>query len=213
MPSDFPLALLEGIQRDLRGEWIPDAIGGADAFAAMARGVFRDCADYAIEPIRVPLASRSDSVWNVDVRLRVHLHLAVDAAISTAELELSPYVFGHRGPSSDYAPEYRRRLATARSLAQAAETAYVVLIDLHRFSRSVTMDLVRTQPWCTPRLIALLGDLCNVTSQVVIHGHEWAGRIANLVLAPLDAIISQPFVRWGDDYHVFASSQREQHSC
>jgi hypothetical protein len=207
MPNSNELSA--SFRLDLRGEWIPDYIGARDILAVLSGGNALPENPPRADSIRVPLATRQADVWNIDPVFRARLHVATEVAARRAESNLSPSVYGHKGLGFDHNAEYRRRLDDSEALALDASVNYVAIFDIRQFSKSVTLDMLAHAPWMTTDLHGLLLQLEELTGLVLMHGNVWSSRIGNLALTRVDAEVPKPFIRWGDDYHVFARSEAD----
>lgn len=196
---------------DLRTEWIPDAVGGR-GLGPWVDGVDAPALEDCLEGwLDAPYGLGLRPVPVVGVTWRASLHGAVDRLIGPAENQVAPEVFGYRDAGSSYRDDYRRlrhRLAEA-----VAMHPFAARVDIARLFESVTLDHCAATGVLDSLTLERLETLKSKTGMVLIPGHRWSRRIANLVLHRIDNAIMGTYFRWQDDYFLFANSEpqlREQ---
>jgi len=200
-PSRVGDQLTAALREDLRTDWIPDALGASDAAWLHATRHKRPEA-HQTRRLQACTPAGPRSVPLIDLGLRVALTLAVDRVAQVAETRrLTAGVFGYRDLATPYETEFARHQQALRTLV-SVPGGFVVKTDVRDFFGSVKLSTIVEAPWCTEALAELLAEVQALTEIVLLPGHRWARRLANLVLAPVDAVVSVPFVRWQDDYCV-----------
>ncbi len=195
------------LQEDGKNDWIPDALGYVDlpsmdrAATARARSL-RPCG----VPFDVPLADRRDTVWRLDPVWRAALNRTVDDCIKPAERLLGPAVYGNRDSATPYGIEYKRLLVDMRGLMANQQVAFVVVADIHRFSRSVTMGHLERLSGLSQQTLDLFAAIADEHGVPLVHGVRACSRVANLLLHPADGSIRVQFQRWADGYYLYADS-------
>jgi hypothetical protein len=207
-------ALASSFASDLFSDLIPDPIGASDVLALLRLGKIPPA-----EPIRAPelpwiMASRSEFVPVINVISRARLHCLTADALAAYSPE--PNVFAHRSLDVDYRPAYRARLERIRNLASDPCYPLVLAADVYRFSASVSLPVILSQPWMTEPLANELSALNATAGRCLLPGHHWANRIASAVLANVDltltSVVGHRWVRWSDDIHVFVADANEAQS-
>lgn len=204
-------ALARGFVADLLTDWVPDAIGAVDAVGALGEGSTPSASPVEADEITVQMAMHSERLAIIDVMLRARLHWLVDEAL-TGHLP-PPGVFSYRSSYSDYHAGYWKRAARLRELSTDDRYPLVLYADVHRFSASVSLEILVRQPWMTSALAKELTALHAVAGRCCLRGHIWANRLCGTVLEPLDAALERAvgprWVRWSDDIHVFVTDDDE----
>ncbi|GHC60683.1 hypothetical protein [Streptomyces flavofungini] len=217
MTDDMPpdgRALTAAFDGDLLTEYVPDALGAADVRRRLALG--RPLDDGALEPLhvgrlRVPLTRRAETVPVVSCAARARLLLLTEEAL--AGHAPRPEVFSYRSLGWEYRPAYQARQRHLRTLAARPELPLVLVLDVHRFGRSLPLATLRRAPWMTERLAGALTALHGAAGRSLLPGHRWSNRLATAALAPLDdtvaALAPGRWARWGDDLHIFVRDHAE----
>jgi hypothetical protein len=152
----------------------------------------------------------------VHPRLLVALHEVIVALREDAQPLLAPGVFGYRyGAERDwhYAPAWRA-FSDATAL-QASDAQWVAFTDVTSFFRSTSWRMVADaiSPHVTPQVMSELRGISDRFSAAGLNhlpsGYSDARFLSNLVLARADQAIGIPFVRWVDDYRLFADSYEQ----
>lgn len=205
-----PEDLVAGFDEDLKTQWIPDAIGGADVMRVIRRGqseALEFDATWRVEELEVATRKGIRKVRDVDTVTRAHLHCTVEDSIRDAERSLSKQVFGYRDATTDYSLDWTRFLSALNELA--GRNQFVVEADIKSCFESISLNAIRAGRWAPPSLLTLLSRVHATTGQVLIPGHRWSRRVANIVLGHIDKTIRAPFCRWQDDYKIGCRSRQE----
>ncbi|ANW19397.1 hypothetical protein I3J09_14980 [Streptomyces clavuligerus] len=203
-------ALRESFGQDLLTELIPDALGAVDALPYL-----RPTAEpppLEVGWITVPPACRAEPAPVVGPDVRAHLHALAERAL--AGYRPRPEVFGYRSATWEYRHGYRARQERLRALGECRdELPYVLTLDVHRFFRSLPLDVLLRAAWMTGALAERLTALHTRSGRCLLPGHRWASRLGTAVLDPVDAVLAERapgrWVRWGDDWHVCVSGADE----
>ncbi len=210
MTDDAP-ALRASFGHDLLTEWIPDALGAADALRDLARGRVPPPAALDVGWLRVPLARRTEAVPVVPVAVRAHLHRVVERALSG--FEPTAEVFSYRALTWNYRTAFGARGARLRALAERGDLPLVLSLDVHRFGRSLPLATLLDAAWMTEELATDLTRLTAEAGHCLLSSHHWANRLGGAALAPVDAVLGRlvpgQWLRWADDWHVFVRDADE----
>ncbi|GHE78401.1 hypothetical protein GCM10018785_53200 [Streptomyces longispororuber] len=212
MTEDAPpaQALSAAFDGDLLTDYVPDALGAVDVRRLLCTG--RPLEDpLHVGHLRVPLARRLEVVPVVSCAARARMLRLTEQALSAHVPR--PEVFSYRSLDWRYRPAYQERQHHLRALAARGGLPLVLVLDVHRFGRSLPLDVLCRTPWMTERLAEALTALYSAAGRALLPGHRWANRLATAVLAPLDDAVASlapgRWTRWGDDLHVFVRDHAE----
>lgn len=194
-------------------DWIPDPWGWRDAPTVLAEWDDDDLRQDVLTRMRVPfLGGRFRIVPVLGSALRVGLMARTLEVMKDVDASLSDSVFAYR-LLGDWRYEHYRAASkrrTAWETAAGGENPYVQLLDLKAFFPSIGVGVLKTQLGQLPqwdRLSQLLEWFESQLGYAVPEGYAPARSLANVVLAPVDAVITVPYSRWVDDYHFFCQSE------
>ncbi|UNO42199.1 hypothetical protein [Streptomyces sp. MST-110588] len=213
MTQDSPpaQALSTAFDGDLLTDYVPDALGAVDVRRLLSIGRPLDDEPFRVGHLRVPLARRAEVIPVVSCAARARMLRLTEQALS--DHVPRPEVFSYRSLNWQYRPAYQARQRHLRALAARADLPLVLVLDVHRFSRSLPLDVLVRAPWMTERLAGALTALHTAAGRGLLPGHRWASRLATAALAPLDDTVASyapgRWARWGDDLHVFVRDQDE----
>ncbi|MFD8396000.1 hypothetical protein ACFV2N_44120 [Streptomyces sp. NPDC059680] len=205
-------ALSAAFGSDLLTDYVPDALGAADVRRQLASGQLpTNDGPLEVGQLRVPLARRVESIPVTSCAARARMLVLTEQALTVHTPR--PEVFSYRSLRWQYRPAYQARQSRLRALATRQDLPLVLVLDVHRFGRSLPLDTLIGKPWMTERLAEALTDLHAATGRCLLPGHRWSNRLATASLAPLDdtiaALAPDRWVRWGDDIHIFTRDQNE----
>lgn len=229
MTDDAPpggRALSAAFDGDLLTEYVPDALGAADVRRRIALGRPLDDGPlddgplgdgplgeepFHVGQLSVPLARRAETIPVVSCAARARLLLLTEEALAAHTPR--PEVFSYRSLGWEYRPAYQARQQHLRALAARPGLPLVLVLDVHRFGRSLPLDTLVGAPWMTERLAGALTALHGAAGRGLLPGHRWSNRLATAALAPLDVTVAAlapgRWARWGDDLHVFVRDHAE----
>ncbi|MEU2558393.1 hypothetical protein ABZ626_03460 [Streptomyces longispororuber] len=203
-------ALAAAFDGDLLTDYVPDALGAVDVRRLLSADRPLD-EPLDVGHLRVPLARRVEVVPVVSCAARAHMLRLTEQALHAHVPR--PEVFSYRSLSWRYRPAYQERQRHLRALATRSDLPLVLVLDVHRFGRSLPLDVLCRAPWMTERLAEALTALYGAAGRGLLSGHRWANRLATAVLAPLDDAVASlapgRWARWGDDLHVFVRDHAE----
>ncbi|MFH8491947.1 hypothetical protein [Streptomyces longisporoflavus] len=203
--------LSAAFEEDLLTDYVPDALGAADIRHRLARGRALGTEPLNIGQLQVPLARRVESIPVLSCAGRAHLLRLTEQALAAHTPRRE--VFSYRSPRWQYRSAYQARQHHLRALAARPGLPLVLVLDIHRFGRSLPLDTLLRAPWMTEHLAGTLADLERAAGRLLLPGHRWANRLGTAALAPLDdtmAVLAPGrWARWGDDLHVFVRDRGE----
>jgi len=216
MPTSWPLAaeMTDVLAEDLRTAWVPD-VGGQFDTEALMRTPLEGTSIGFIETLLVPRPNGGTLRAPVfGAPAHGELHRAVAALPDHTDQRLSRGVCGYRrGAESgfSYSREYRR--FRDLSEGEAADAEWVVFADVKSFFDSCTWEVVlsalqRFVPKSDIEPVAAFAESAKRSGlDSLPPGYADARLLANAALVAADDAISLPFVRWVDDYRIFAPTR------
>lgn len=193
--------LPDAVKEDLLTDWIPDAVGGLGVDWRVAPPPGPECH----RSLRVATLEGWREVPQASMEFRAWAQAHIADSIVAAELMLNPQVFGYRDALTPYRTEWQRLQARRGNLERTHPVA--VHIDVEKFFASVQIE--RLESVVPPQAAEVMRFADGNYGSPLLPGHRWARRVANLVLSPVDSAIPTPFVRWQDDYWIYARSVDE----
>lgn len=203
------------LAEDRLTSWVPDVVADADLPQLDAAAPI-SC-DPEVRMLKVPLpGGGAMQVPVVHPRLLVALHEVAVMLREDAQTLLAPGVLGYRSGAEHnwhYAPAWRT--FSDATASQASQSGWVAFTDVTSFFRSTSWQMVADaiSPYASPRAVS---ELHSVSRRFLAAGLEYlpsgysdARFLSNLVLASADEVIGVPFVRWVDDYRLFAETYEE----
>ncbi|QKW06323.1 hypothetical protein HUT18_07815 [Streptomyces sp. NA04227] len=204
-------ALAAAFDDDLLTDYVPDALGAADVRRRLALGRPLDDGPLDVGLLRIPLTRRTETVPVASSLTRARMVLLTEQALAAHTPR--PEVFSYRSPDWQYRPAYRARQHRLRELAARRDLPLVLVLDVHRFGRSLPLAALTGAPWITAGLAEALTSLHAATDRCLLLGHRWSNRLATAALAPVDetvaALAPDRWTRWGDDLHIFVRDAEE----
>jgi hypothetical protein len=215
MTATTSRTMISALAEDLRTAWAPDALGHADVDELVntqppvgSLGV--------VDTVVFPKPDGSSMLGPV-LSAQAHgaLHRSVEDIRDRIDSLLEPGVCGYRRGAEtgfSYSTENVRFQEITQAEAQNAD--YVVFADIEQFFAHCTwetvLDRVRQSVGDDVELDRLR-EFAEAAKASGLHrlpaGYADARLLGNVVLAGVDATIDAPFVRWVDDYRIFAESQ------
>lgn len=205
---------MEDLEADRLAAWVPDVAADID-LPYLASGVTS-----GVEPVFKPLMVPKPDGAHMQVPVLhpaviVQLHRAVAPLLKPAARTLSRGVLSYRQGADRnwrYSPAWR--VFTQAAADGAANSHAVVFTDVADFFRSTSWTLVLR---CAAALVEdraianLRAAAVRVSAAGLAHlpsGYSDARLLGNVVLAQAEKRVPVAFVRWVDDYRLFASSVR-----
>jgi hypothetical protein len=203
--------LKQDLREDIETAWLPDPLAWAD-LAHVARQAVEVPANESTSFLRVPRPRSSPMhVYVLPLVLHLELHRAVDPLRSPSEQLLLPGVCGYRrGAQSDtpYQAEHRRFQELSQALVETSSV--LATADVADFFRSVDWHVLLQMleqyfPQFSNGIAATPKRLAAASIQGLPAGYGDARLLANVLLHQVDLQLDVPFVRWVDDYRLFAA--------
>jgi hypothetical protein len=200
---------VEALSEDRITRWLADPLGEGDYSAVAAAPTL----DGPIWPLNVPRPDGGTrTVHLLDVGLLLYLHRCTRQLSETASSQLLPTVCGYREgavPGTSYRNEVRR--FSELDVALAAEHPYVVIADIQSFFDSVAMEpllesVVRWSPDETASIEQALHRFREAKVPGLPAGYADVRLLANTLLHQVDSALHLPFVRYVDDYRLYADT-------
>ena len=190
-----------GWYEDLLTDWIPDALGG---FGLDMRALSSDPPppDHPAQRLQVHTQRGTRMVPLASLEFRAWAHRTVDDVAGEYESRLHTSVCGYRDADTPYREEWRR-LAGALS---ERHDGHWIRVDIRNFFDSVDESCPALADTLPAQARGVMSTTRRRYGTGLLPGHRWSRRLANLALAPVDAAVTRPFVRWQDDYWLHADS-------
>jgi hypothetical protein len=212
--SHASLALAD-LSEDRLTAWAPDVAGDADLPWLANSATTPRTSD--VTPLEVPtVGGGAMSVPVLHPSLLVALHVASGPIRARADELLGAGVIGYRHGANagwHYAPAWR---AFSNGIAELGSShQWVAFTDVSSFFARTSWDhvlqIVADLAGIDARSeLAPVADRFKAAGQTTLpSGYADARFLANLVLANADKQIGVPYLRWVDDYRLFADSERE----
>lgn len=214
--SAHAVPLTEVMAEDIRTAWVPDVAGDIDTEALLSTAPSVGTLGGA-ETLRVPRPSSPPLLATLlDASARGELHRAVETLRDRVDAQLAPGVCGYRrGAEQGFAYSLEHRRFQDLSDGAAADAGWVAFADVRAFFEHCTWDLVlnavrRIAPATDLEPLARFAEAARASGvQSLPAGYADSRMLANAVLASVDTALDLPFVRWVDDYRIFAPTRHE----
>jgi hypothetical protein len=207
------MELMDDIATDRQASWVPDVAADVD-IPYLATGVTSG-REIPFAPLIVPKPGGSQmQVPVLHPALIVQLHRAVAPLRRVADRTLGEGVFSYRqGADRNWRYSSAWRVFSEAAAQGSAKVQTVIFTDVADFFRSTSWtsvlhsasSLVENQS---------VGDLRDVAARLstaglghLPSGYSDARLLGNIVLQQAERKLSVGFVRWVDDYRLFASSE------
>ncbi len=212
--TDHPT--LDALAEDRRAAWVPDVLGWADALGLAVEPAV-DATLGHIETIGFPKPDGNVLVAPVlQVPNMIRLHRAVEFLRDDAESSLAPGVCGYRrGAEGGFS--YSRENIRFHEMAQgeAEHAQFVLLADVQKFFWHVSWHLVldRAASVTSRSDVEPLREFALAAGSSGLNclpaGYADARLLGNVVLRAVDDAITNPFVRWVDDYQISCATEED----
>lgn len=203
------------LAEDRLTSWVPDV--AADADLATLDGMPTPGEEPEVRDLRVPLPTGgSMQVPVVHPRLLLELHRATAPLRDRAETLLSPDVLGYRhGARADwhYAPAWRE--FSDETARRASRSGWVAFTDVASCFASTSWQMIHAavarhgEHEASAELADIARRFQSAGLPHLPSGYSDARFLSNLVLSDADDAIGVPFLRWVDDYRLFASTRAQ----
>lgn len=211
----------EELRSELATDWLPDPWAWHDLTnqPTSASSLWPSIEQETVMFLPIPLVGgRSRYIPLLQPSTRLFYHsIASEVAWQSRHL-FSDGVFGYRAQAPQqlrpHRPEYQAKLLREKELANAYP--WVLETDITNFFPCVSSHHLKAALSQTPLDDVLVKNLLDITrlleskiGYALPEGYAAARALANFVLRPVDASLSQPFTRWLDDYRIFVSTRSQ----
>ena len=200
-------ALASSLLEDMRTAWVPDYLGAADALAELAAGRIPSPDFAALEEVPIRTTKGPGSGWVAPPTTSLYLTSLFETELQSGERHLEPSVCGYRDSATPYRQEFKRYRQLLVDLSK--EFPYAVTSDIKDCFGSIHRDLIAKVITGREEHCKVLEQIEHKTGQCLLSGFRWARRLVNVVLRIVDIRLKAPFVRWQDDYSLFAATEKD----
>lgn len=209
------MEVLDDLATDRQTSWVPDVAADVDV-PHLASGVSSG-REPAFTPLVVPKPD-GGKMWVpvLHPAVIVQLHGAVAPLRRAADRTLGQGVFSYRqGADRNWRYSSAWRKFSQATADRAAKTRAVVFTDVADFFKTTSWPAVLSSAdtlVAEPMVADLRALVTRLSSAGLTHlpsGYSDARLLGNIVLARAERRLEVSFVRWVDDYRLFASSKEQ----